>query len=145
MNLQRPAPRSEGLPPVPRALPMIERHVAATGVETQISAVLYEAVLGAVRFGPRDLPHSADREWIRGAMAAPVQEVVRRAMQALDRMNLPPRAPSIAVAGAGAAVGAALEALLGLLQAELTAFTLAAGAFTGAVVGAIIDVARAPD
>lgn len=83
MNPPTPAPRSEGLPPAPRALPMIERHVAATGAETQVSTVLYEAVLEAVRFGPRDLPRSADQEWIQGAIAVPVQEAVQRAMRAL--------------------------------------------------------------
>lgn len=83
MNLQPPAPRSEGPPPVPRTLQMIERNVAATGAEMQVSSVLYEAVLEAVRFGPRDLPRSSDQEWIRGAMAVPVQEAVQQTMRGL--------------------------------------------------------------
>jgi hypothetical protein len=51
----------------------------------QVSKALYEAVLVGIACGPCDLPSSDDREWIRGAIAIPLQEATQAALDALRR------------------------------------------------------------
>jgi hypothetical protein len=51
----------------------------------QVSKALYEAVRAGIAFGPCDLPSSDDREWIRSAIAIPLQEATQAALDALSR------------------------------------------------------------
>jgi hypothetical protein len=82
MNIQTPArPR------------VIERNIATEHARDMIAKAFYEVLLEGVGYGPRDLPTSEDRDWIRGAIAMPIQDatelalhdLARRLAQALER------------------------------------------------------------
>lgn len=62
---------------------LIARHVASDYARDKIVKALYEAVLEGLEFGPRDLPQTEDREWIRGNIAIPLQEAADAALQTL--------------------------------------------------------------
>lgn len=72
---------------------VIERHIATVYARDTVAKAFYEVILDGLEYGPRDLPTSGDREWIRGAIAMPIQEatelalhdLARRLAQALDR------------------------------------------------------------
>jgi len=74
----------------PRA---IERQIATEYARDKVAKALFEVIIDGVEYGPRDLPAFADREWIRGAIAIPIQEATEVALhvlawrlgQALDR------------------------------------------------------------
>jgi len=51
----------------------------------QVSKALYEAVRAGIACGPCDLPSSDDREWLRAAIAIPLQEATQAALDALRR------------------------------------------------------------
>ena len=59
--------------------------VVTAYARNQVSKALYEAVLVGIACGPCDLPSSDDREWIRGAIAMPLQEATQAALDALRR------------------------------------------------------------
>jgi len=61
----------------------IERHVATSYARATVSKALYEVLLDAVDFGPRDLPTAADREAMRAAIAGPLQDATDIALRAL--------------------------------------------------------------
>jgi hypothetical protein len=71
----------------------IERRIETEYARDRVAKALHEVVLDSVGFGPCDLPTRDDREWIRGAIAMPIQEatdaalrvLARRLTQALDR------------------------------------------------------------
>ena len=62
---------------------LIARHVATEFARDRIIRALHDAVRDGLEFGPRDLPLSADREWIRGAIAVPLQEAADAALDVL--------------------------------------------------------------
>ena len=62
---------------------LVCRLVATDYARDAVSKALYTAVIDGLHFGPRDLPHKEDREWIRGAMAMPLQEATDAALQVL--------------------------------------------------------------
>jgi hypothetical protein len=61
----------------------IERRVATAHSRDTITKALYDVVLDAIDFGPRDLPMREDRDWMRGAVAVPLQEATDVALHAL--------------------------------------------------------------
>ena len=71
----------------------IERQIATDYGRDRIAKALYEVIHDRLPVGPRDLPTTADREWIRSALARPIQETTEvtlrvlawRLAQALDR------------------------------------------------------------
>jgi hypothetical protein len=60
---------------------VIARHVATEYARDKVAKALYEAVVDGMEFGPRDLPRPEDREWIRGAIAVPLQEATDAALE----------------------------------------------------------------
>jgi hypothetical protein len=61
----------------------VERRVATEYARGRLAKALYEVVVDAVAFGPSDLPTPVDRDWIRGAMAAPIHEATNVALDSL--------------------------------------------------------------
>jgi hypothetical protein len=74
-------------------LGVIERQIATEYGRDRVARALYEVIRDGLVLGPRDTPAPEDREWIRGAIAMPIQEatqialdvLARRLTQALDR------------------------------------------------------------
>ena len=62
---------------------LIARHIASQYARDRVARALYEAVVEGLEFGPRDLPQADDREWIRGAIALPLQEASDAAVEVL--------------------------------------------------------------
>jgi hypothetical protein len=62
---------------------LIARHVASEYARDNVAKALYAAVVEGLEFGPRDLPLAEDREWIREAIAAPLQEASDAAIEVL--------------------------------------------------------------
>lgn len=61
----------------------VERQIATEFGRDRIARSLYEVILDGLDFGPRDLPTAADREWLRGAIAIPIQETTEVALHDL--------------------------------------------------------------
>lgn len=76
-------PGREMTGPTRRAV--LERHVATTHARDTVAKALYEVAIEGLGYGPRDLPTSADREWIRGAIAMPIQEATELTLHDLAR------------------------------------------------------------
>jgi hypothetical protein len=66
-----------------RRADILHRRVATERARHAIALALFEAVADGVEFGPRDLAAAADREWLRGAIAIPIQETADVALDAL--------------------------------------------------------------
>lgn len=64
----------------PRA---IERHIATQYARDNVAKALYEVIIDGMEYGPRELPTSGDREWLRGAIAMPIQEATDVALHVL--------------------------------------------------------------
>lgn len=62
---------------------LIARHIGTAFARDRVIRALHEAVRDGLEFGPRDLPLAEDREWIRGAIAMPLQEATDAALEAL--------------------------------------------------------------
>lgn len=62
---------------------LIARQVASEYARDRVAKALYEAAVEGLEFGPRDLPQAEDREWIRGHIAAPLQEATDAALEVL--------------------------------------------------------------
>jgi hypothetical protein len=62
---------------------MLERLVATAWARDRLAAALYDVVADGLEFGPCDLPSVADREWLRGAIAMPLQEATDQALEGL--------------------------------------------------------------
>jgi hypothetical protein len=62
---------------------LIARHVRTEFARDRVIRALYDAVHDGLEFGPRDLPLAEDREWIRGAIAMPLQEAADAALDVL--------------------------------------------------------------
>ncbi|MFI5225163.1 MAG: hypothetical protein ACHQ3P_00645 [Candidatus Limnocylindrales bacterium] len=61
----------------------IERHVSTPYARAMVSKALYDVLLEAIDFGPRELPSAADREALRIAASAALQEATDVAIRAL--------------------------------------------------------------
>jgi hypothetical protein len=61
----------------------IERQIATEYGRDRVAKALYEVIHDGLVFGPRDLPTPEDREWIRGAIAIPIQEATEVALHVL--------------------------------------------------------------
>jgi hypothetical protein len=66
-----------------RRLAVLQRRITSDRARHALALALYEAVVDGLEFGPRDLATPADREWIHGAIAVPLQESVDVALDAL--------------------------------------------------------------
>jgi hypothetical protein len=60
-------------------------HVSSDYARDRVTRALYEAVLEGLALGPCGLPLAEDREWVRGALAVPLQEATDAAIQVLVR------------------------------------------------------------
>jgi hypothetical protein len=69
-------------PPLPM---VVARHITTTYARDTVAKAFYEVILDGVEYGPRDLQTSEDREWIRGAIAMPIQEATEVALHDLAR------------------------------------------------------------
>jgi hypothetical protein len=63
--------------------PPIERQIDTGYARDKVARALYEAIVDSVEFGPCDLATAADRDWIRGAIAVPIQEATDVALRVL--------------------------------------------------------------
>jgi hypothetical protein len=61
----------------------IERQIATEYARDTVAKALFEVIIDSLEYGPRDLRTSADREWIRGAIAIPIQEATEVALHVL--------------------------------------------------------------
>ena len=61
----------------------VARHVATEHARDMVSKALYDVVVESIDFGPGELPTPEDREWIRGAVAMPLQEATEVALDVL--------------------------------------------------------------
>jgi hypothetical protein len=64
-------------------LEFIEREITTEYARTMVAKALYDVIVDGVGLGPCDLPAGADREWIRGAIAVPIQEATDVALRVL--------------------------------------------------------------
>jgi hypothetical protein len=62
---------------------LIAGRVTSECARDKVARALYEAAIEGMEFGPRDLPGAEDREWIRGALALPLQEATDAALEVL--------------------------------------------------------------
>jgi hypothetical protein len=65
--------------------PVLERHIASDYARDKVAAAFFETILDGLEYGPRDLPTPQDRDWIRGAIAIPIQEATDVALHDLAR------------------------------------------------------------
>ena len=82
--------------PEPTRLYGIERHIATTFARDTVAKAFYEVILDGVEYGPREIATSEDREWLRGAIAMPIQEATELALHDIARRlaNALERAPT---------------------------------------------------
>ena len=59
----------------------IANHVVSAYARDHVARALYDAALEGLDFGARDLPQPEDREWVRGAIAVPLQEATEAALE----------------------------------------------------------------
>jgi len=62
---------------------LIAGHVGTEFARDRVMRALHDAVRDGLEFGPRDLPLAEDRDWIRGAIAIPLQEATDAALKVL--------------------------------------------------------------
>jgi hypothetical protein len=62
---------------------VVERLLTTSYARDRVAEALYEILLDGLTCSPCDLPATHDREWIRGALAAPIQETTSAALRAL--------------------------------------------------------------
>jgi hypothetical protein len=72
-----------GAIPTETRIQFLERSLATAHSRDTITKALYEVLLDSLDFGPRDLPSPEDREWLRGAVAMPLQEATDVALHSL--------------------------------------------------------------
>jgi hypothetical protein len=66
-----------------RRAAILRRRLATDRARHALALVLFDAVADGIEFGPRDLQAAEDREWLRGAVAVPIQETADVALDAL--------------------------------------------------------------
>lgn len=74
-------------PPTPHARDrravILRRAIATERARHALAVALFEAVADGIEFGPRDIAAATEREWLRGAVAVPIQETADVALDAL--------------------------------------------------------------
>jgi hypothetical protein len=65
------------------ALETVERLLMNAYARDRVSAALYESLVDGLSFGPCELPRVEEREWLRGAIAVPIQEATNVALRTL--------------------------------------------------------------
>ena len=61
----------------------IARQVVSEYARDKVTKALYEAALEGLAFGPCELPLATDREWLRTALAGPLQDATDAALRTL--------------------------------------------------------------
>jgi hypothetical protein len=61
----------------------IERQISTEYGRDKLAKALYEVIVDGLAFGPRELSTPDDRDWIRGAIAMPIQETTDVALHVL--------------------------------------------------------------
>ncbi|HZM71992.1 MAG TPA: hypothetical protein VFC71_01330 [Candidatus Polarisedimenticolia bacterium] len=61
----------------------LNRHLGTEYARAQVSRALFEVVLDGLELDPCRLPASADRDWLRGAIAMPIHEATTVALDVL--------------------------------------------------------------
>ena len=72
-------------PPNPDRGRRVAQRIVCDHARDKVAQALYESIVDGLEFGPRDLPRASDREWVRGAIAMPLQEATTIALDALVR------------------------------------------------------------
>ena len=62
---------------------IVERLLTTSYARDRVAEALYEVLLDGLTCSPCDLPAVDDREWIRGALAVPIQDTTAAALRAL--------------------------------------------------------------
>ena len=62
---------------------VVERLLTTTFAHDRVAEALYEVLLDGLTCSPCDLPAVGDREWIRGALAVPIQDTTEAALRTL--------------------------------------------------------------
>ena len=62
---------------------IVERLLTTPYARHRVAEALYEVLLDGFSGTPCDLPEAKDREWIRGALAIPIQQTTSAALRAL--------------------------------------------------------------
>lgn len=62
---------------------VVERLLTTSYARDRVAEALYEVLLDGLTCSPCDLPAAHDREWIRGALAVPIQETTSAALRSL--------------------------------------------------------------
>ena len=62
---------------------VVERLLTTSYARDRVAEALYEVLLDGLTCSPCDLPAANDREWIRGALAVPIQETTSAALRSL--------------------------------------------------------------
>jgi hypothetical protein len=62
---------------------IVERLLTTSYARDRVAEALYEVLLDGFTGAPRDLPEANDRDWIRGALAVPIQQTTSAALRAL--------------------------------------------------------------
>ncbi len=76
--MSRPTPHARE-----RRAAILHRRIATDRARHALALALFEAVVDGIEFGPRDLAGATAREWLRGAVAIPIQETADVALDAL--------------------------------------------------------------
>lgn len=64
-------------------LKAIQRQIETAFARDAVSKALYAVIVEGMELGPCSLPIAEDREWIRGAIAVPIQEAGEVALEVL--------------------------------------------------------------
>lgn len=64
-------------------LETVTRLIDSAWARARVAEALYDVVVRGMEFGPCDLPRQSDRDWLRGAMAMPLQDATDAALQSL--------------------------------------------------------------
>ena len=62
---------------------VVERLLTTTYARDRVAEALYDVLLDGLTCSPCDLPAADDREWIRGALAVPIQDTTSAALRSL--------------------------------------------------------------
>ena len=62
---------------------IVERLLTTSYARDRVAEALYEVLLEGLTCSPCDLPAADDREWIRGALAVPIQDTTAAALRSL--------------------------------------------------------------
>jgi hypothetical protein len=64
-------------------LAILRRYLATPAAKDCVARALYDAIGAGIAFGPRELPTPVEQDWLRGAVALPLQDAVDVALDVL--------------------------------------------------------------